>query len=114
MLRMHFLLALATAAFLLPATAMTQAIAQPIYRCGNTYSQESCKGCKVVEDKTTNLHSGNSGSIAYFCKSHDGMAVRIKEKMRAGQYVFMRTQPCTLFKEFSIITRIFSKPLLTK
>ncbi|WP_253252218.1 hypothetical protein [Comamonas thiooxydans] len=55
---MHFLPALTAAAFLLPATAMNQAIAQPIYRCGNSYSQEACKGGKVVEDKTTTLHSG--------------------------------------------------------
>ena len=72
MLRMHFLPALAAAAFLLPATAMNQAIAQPIYRCGNTYSQEACKGGKVVEDKTTTLHSGHSGSIIYLCKGHGG------------------------------------------
>lgn len=42
---MHFLLALAASIFLLPATA----IAQPIFRCGNTYSQEACKSGKVVE-----------------------------------------------------------------
>ena len=64
---MHFLLAL-TAAFLLPATTL----AQPIYRCGNTYSQEACKGGKVVEDKTTTLHSGHSGSTVYLCKGHGG------------------------------------------
>jgi hypothetical protein len=69
---MHFLLALTAAAFLLPATAISQAIAQPIYRCGNTYSQEACKGGKVVEDKTTTLHSGHSGSTVYLCKGHGG------------------------------------------
>ena len=72
MLRMHFLLALTAAAFLLPATTMTQAIAQPIYRCGNSYSQEACKGSKVVEDKTTTLHSGHSGGTVYLCKGHGG------------------------------------------
>ena len=69
MLRMHFLLALAAAAFLLAATALppaiSQAIAQPIFRCGNTYSQEACNGGKVVEDKTTTLQSSHSGSIVY-------------------------------------------------
>lgn len=65
MLRMHFLSALTAAAFLLPATAITPAIAQPIYRCGNTYSQEACKGVKVVQDKTATLHNGHSGSTVY-------------------------------------------------
>lgn len=65
--RMRFLLVL-TAAFLLPAAT----IAQPIFRCGNTYSQEACKGGKVVEDKTTTLHSGYSGSTVYLCKGHGG------------------------------------------
>lgn len=65
---MHFLLALTAAAFFLPATAS----AQPIFRCGNTYSQEACKGAKVVEDKTTTLHSGHSGSTVYLCKGHGG------------------------------------------
>jgi hypothetical protein len=69
---MHFLPALTAAAFLLPATAVAPAIAQPIYRCGNTYSQEACKGGKVVEDKTTTLHSGHSGSTVYLCKGHGG------------------------------------------
>lgn len=69
---MHFLLALTAAAFLLPATTAAPAIAQPIYRCGNTYSQEACKGGKVVEDKTTTLHSGQSGSTVYLCKGHGG------------------------------------------
>ena len=64
MLSMHFLLALAAAAFLLPVTAS----AQPIYRCGNTYSQEACKGARVVEDKTTTLHSGHSGNMTYLSK----------------------------------------------
>ena len=68
MVGMHFLLALTAAAFLLPATAS----AQPIFRCGNTYSQEACKGGKVVEDKTTTLHSGHLGSTVYLCKSHGG------------------------------------------
>lgn len=54
---MHFLLALTAAAFLLPATAISPAVAQPIFRCGNTYSQEACKGGKVVEDQTTTLLS---------------------------------------------------------
>lgn len=72
MLGMHFLLALTAAAFLLPATAVSPAIAQPIYRCGNTYSQEACKGGKVLEDKTTTLHSGHSASTVYLCKGHSG------------------------------------------
>lgn len=75
MLCMHFLLAL-TAALLLPATALSlaipQALAQPIYRCGYTYSQEACKGAKVVEDKTTTLHNSHSGSTVYLCKGHGG------------------------------------------
>ena len=73
---MHFLPALTTAAFLLAATALppalSQAVAQPIFRCGNTYSQEACKGDKVVEDKTTTLHSGQSGTTVYLCKGHGG------------------------------------------
>lgn len=69
---MHFLPAPTAAAFLLPATAMTQAIAQPIYRCGKTYFQAACKGGKVVEDKTTTLHSGHSGGTVYLCKGHGG------------------------------------------
>lgn len=66
---MHFLLALAASVFLLAATALSpaisQAVAQPIFRCGNTYSQEACKGGKVVEDKTTNLHHGHSDIGVY-------------------------------------------------
>ena len=73
---MHFLLALAIAAFLLTATALSpaisQAVAQPIFRCGNTYSPEACKGGKVVEDKTTTMHGGHSGSTVYLCKGHGG------------------------------------------
>ena len=76
MQHMHFLPALTTAAFLLAATALppalSQAVAQPIFRCGNTYSQEACKGDKVVEDKTTTLHSGQSGTTVYLCKGHGG------------------------------------------
>lgn len=74
MLYMHFLLALAAAAFLLAVTALSpaisQAVAQPIFRCGNTYSQEACKGGKVVEDKTTTLHRGHSGSTVYLRKDY--------------------------------------------
>ena len=73
---MHFLLALTVAAFLLAVTALSpalsQAIAQPIYRCGNNYSQEACKGGKAVEDKTTALHSGYPGSTVYLSESHGG------------------------------------------
>ena len=72
---MHFLLALTAAAFLVPATAISPAIAQLIFRCGNTYSQEACKGGKVVEDKTTTLHSGHSDSTVYLCKGDGCMAV---------------------------------------
>lgn len=73
---MHFLPALAASIFLLAATALppaiSQAVAQPIFRCGNTYSQEACNGGKVVEDRTTTLHSGHSGSTVYLCKGHGG------------------------------------------
>lgn len=68
MQRMHFLLALTVAAFFLPAITS----AQPIFRCGNAYSQEACKGGKLVEDKTTTLHSRHSGSTVYLCKGHGG------------------------------------------
>lgn len=66
MLGMFLPLAL-TAALLLPATAM----AQTIFRCGNTYSQEACSGGKVVEDKTTIIHDHRSGSTIFLCKSRD-------------------------------------------
>jgi len=72
---MHFLPALTAAAFLLPATAIAPAIAQPLYRCGNTYSQEACKGGKVVEEKSTTPNSGQSDNTVYLCKVHGGMAV---------------------------------------
>lgn len=65
---------LAWVALALPLFAPLSAQAQqPIYRCGNSYSQEPCAGGKVVEDRLSVLRNGHdSPGTVHLCKAHGG------------------------------------------
>lgn len=106
MLRMHFLLALTAVAFLLLATAFAPAIAQPICRCDNIYSQEAWKGGKVIGDKTTTLYSCHSGSTVYLRKGNgDGLFWEYSETRSSSAHLAEAHYPKFSFntKNFLII-----------
>nr|WP_206041545.1 DUF4124 domain-containing protein [Acidovorax sp. SRB_14] len=56
--------------------ALSSSAAAQVYRCGNTYSQEACKGGRAVETSApVRVEGGQNGSgtkTIYLCQSHGG------------------------------------------
>lgn len=70
-------LALFAAVFLCAFAAQ----AQEVYRCGNTYTQEPCKGGRTVDlSPTLSDLSGPKTTVIYLCRAPGGSLYWIPEK----------------------------------
>ena len=73
-------LALFAAVFLCASGAQ----AQEVYRCGNTYTQEPCKGGRTVDvSPTLSDLSGPKTTVIYLCRAPGGSLYWIPEKCAA-------------------------------
>ncbi|ABM32181.1 hypothetical protein QRO08_16825 [Paracidovorax citrulli] len=64
----HLILAAALSCLAMPGGA------QPVYRCGNTYGQQACRGGRVVDTAPQIISSGpaQGTSTVYFCRGRAG------------------------------------------
>lgn len=83
-------IALFGVALLLCATA---ADAQSVYRCGNAYQQEPCKGGKSVDVSPPLFDpAGPTSKVVYLCRATDGNLYWIPEHCRQRGWTIERTE----------------------
>ena len=81
-------LALFAAVFLCPFGVQ----AQEVYRCGNTYTQEPCKGGRTVDvSPTLSDLSGPKTTVIYLCRAPGGSMYWIPEKCAARGWTLERS-----------------------
>ena len=81
-------LALFAAVFLCASGAQ----AQEVYRCGNTYTQEPCKGGRTVDvSPTLSDLSGPKTTVIYLCRAPGGSLYWIPEKCATRGWILERS-----------------------
>ena len=81
-------LALFAAVFLCPFGVQ----AQEVYRCGNTYTQEPCKGGRAVDvSPTLSDLSGPKTTVIYLCRASGGSLYWIPEKCATRGWALERS-----------------------
>ena len=81
-------LALFAAVFLCAFAAQ----AQEVYRCGNTYTQEPCKGGRTVDlSPTLSDLSGPKTTVIYLCRAPGGSLYWIPEKCATRGWTLERS-----------------------